>query len=137
MGRIEPDHPAAPAIAGDAELGHVSFAGPLGPRDGRIKIRHHLLVGNLGDDLGDDLTNVLDLRDVPLPRIELGGDRQVAQLGEPPANVFDVLVDAEDLLHDQDDRERPALVGHARYAGISPSLTGIFTSPASSPLVRS
>ena len=136
MGRVEPDDPAAPAEAGDAELRGVALARPLGPGDGRVEVRHHLGVGHLGDDLGDDLLDVLDLRDVPLPGVQLGGDGQVAELGEPAADVLDVLVDAEDLLHDEDDRERPARrrASPGRPGSRRPS-TGIFTSPASSPLV--
>ena len=49
----------------------------------------------------------VDLRHVSLSSVELGRDGQVAELGEAPADVLDVFVDAEDLLHHQDDRERP------------------------------
>src|SRR5215470_4312813 len=47
-----------------------------------------------------------------LATVELGSDGQVAQLGEAPADVLDMLVDAEDFLHDQDDREGSALGRH-------------------------
>ena len=70
--------------------------------------------GTFDDDLRDDLLDVGHLRDVALARIQLGRDRQVAELGEPPADVLDVLVDAEDLLHDEHDRERPPAAGMAR-----------------------
>ena len=44
-------------------------------------------------------------------------------LREPPANVLDVLMHAEDLLDDEDQRERPALRRHRAVGGISPSWT--------------
>ena len=59
VGRVEPDDPAAPAEAGDAELGDVGLAGLLGPGDRRVEVGHDLRVGNLGDDLGDDLVDIL------------------------------------------------------------------------------
>ena len=59
----------------------------------------------------------VDLRDVALAGVELGRDGQVAELGEPAAEVLDVLVDAEDLLHHQDDRERPPARGHRPVGG--------------------
>ena len=91
--------------------------------------------GTLRDDL-EDLLEVLELRDVPLPGVHLGGDGEVAELGEPPADVLDVLVDAEDLLDDQDGRERaPPWRASPGRRGSVPSAVGIFTSPASSPSV--
>ena len=57
------------------------------------------------------------LRHVALAGVQLGGDGQVAELGEPAADVLDVLVDAEDFLHDQHDRERPALRRHRPVGG--------------------
>ena len=59
----------------------------------------------------------VELRDVALPGVHLGRDGEVAELGEPAADVLDVLVDAEDLLDDQDDRERPALGRHRPVGG--------------------
>ena len=56
----------------------------------------------------------VDLRDVALPGVQLGGDGQVAELGEAAADVLDVLVDAEDLLHDEDDGNGPPWPGIAR-----------------------
>ena len=58
-----------------------------------------------------------DLGDVALPSVQLGRDGQVAELGEPAADVLDVLVDAEDLLDDQDDRERSAVGRHGPVGG--------------------
>ncbi len=45
----------------------------------------------------------------PWRAIQLRRDGQVAELGEAAADVLDVFVDAEDLLHDEDDRERARL----------------------------
>ena len=73
--------------------------------------------GTLDDDLADDLVDVGHSGDVALARVELRRDRHVADLGEPPADVLDVLVHAEDLLHDEDERERPALRRHGAVGG--------------------
>ena len=94
----------------------VALARSLGKGDGRVEIGHHLRVRHLRDDLGDDLLHVGDVGDAALPGIELRGDRHVALLGEAAAHIADVLVHAEDLLHDQDDGEcallcRPGAIG--------------------------
>src|SRR5262249_9431975 len=68
--------------------------------------------GDLGYDLRDDLGDVGHLRNVSLPGIQLGGDCKVPQLGETPADIFDVLMYAENFLDDQDHRKRPARGGH-------------------------
>ncbi len=62
-------------------------------------------MGRIGIDRGE-------LRDVALARVHLHRDREVAGLGEAAADVLDVLVDAEDLLDDEDDREGPSGRGH-------------------------
>jgi hypothetical protein len=92
----------------DAQLLGVPVARLLGPRRRRVQVGHHLGVRHLRDDL-DDLVH-LQLRHVAVAGVQLGGDREVAELGEPAADVLDVLVDAEDLLHDEHGRERPAFV---------------------------
>ena len=79
--------------------------------DGGVEIRHDLRVRNFRND-GADLIDGRELRDIALPRVELGGDREIAQLGEAPADILDVFVDAEDLLHDQHYRKRPAARWH-------------------------
>ena len=115
---VQPDDPAAPAEAGDAELGGVGLAGPLGV--GRRRRRGPPITcasGTFMTILRISWIEVLQLRDVPLSGIHLGGDGEVAELGEPPADVLDVLVDAEDLLDDQDGRERPPFGGHRPVGG--------------------
>src|SRR5690606_10991343 len=112
VGGIEPDHAAAPAEAGDAEPARVALAGRLGPGDGRVDVLHHLPVRHLGDDLADDRGAVGQLGHVALAGIELGRDGQVAELGEAAADILDVLVNAEDLLHHHDSGEGAALGRH-------------------------
>ena len=53
--------------------------------------------------------------------VDLGGDGEVAGLGEAAAQILDVLVDAEDFFVDEDDGERPSAVrlgGVARHLAI-------------------
>ena len=80
----------------------------FGPAYRRIEVAHHLRVGHLADDLLDDLADVGQPGHVALPHEEIGRDGEVADLRKPPANVADVLVHAEDLLHHQHHRERAA-----------------------------
>ena len=79
-----------------------------GPVDRGIEVGHHLLVGHLGDDLRDDLGEVLHLRDIPLPGVELRRHRQKPELRKAPADVLDVLVNAEDFLDNKHSREGTA-----------------------------
>ncbi len=112
VGRIEPDDPAAPAEPRDRQLRRVAGAGLLGPIDRRVEIRHHLGIGDLRHDFGNDLLKISDLGHVALARVELGGDGQIAELGQPAAEVLDMFMDPEDFLHDEDDGKRPAAQGH-------------------------
>ena len=89
----------------------------LDPRDRRVEVRHHLRVRHLRDDRRHDLLRIGHLGDVALAGEELGRDRQVPELGEAPAHVADVLVDAEDLLDDEDDGEAASGRGHRAVAG--------------------
>ena len=111
VGRVHPCDASAPAEAGDCEFVDVALlrGGRVG--DGRIEIRHHLRIGNLGNNFRDDLIH-LELRDIALSRVHFGRDGEVAELGEAPADVFDVLVHAEDFLHNKHDRKLLALGGH-------------------------
>ncbi|MGC4003880.1 MAG: hypothetical protein QM811_12440 [Pirellulales bacterium] len=52
------------------------------------------------------------LRDITLSSVHFRRDGQVALLGETAADVLDVLVHAEDFLHDQHDRKLARFVGH-------------------------
>ena len=49
--------------------------------------------------------------------IELGRDGQIAQLGEPAADVLDVFVDSEDFLYDEDNRQCSSLLGPRSISG--------------------
>ena len=84
----------------EAEARGVGRTGCLGVGLRCIEVGHDLRIRHLGDDLADDLLDVGHSGDAALARIELRRDRHVAFLGEPPANVLDVLMHAEDLLDD-------------------------------------
>ncbi len=85
---------------------------PGRPARGGIEIAHHLCIRNLADDLCDDVVD-LHVRHIALPRIEVGCDREVTELGQTAAHVLDVLVHAEDLLHHQH-RRQSGLAGRLR-----------------------
>ena len=119
---VEPHDAAAPAEAGDAELGGVGLALALGEGDGGVEVAHDLLVRHLGDDLGDQLGDLGVALGIALAEIELGRDGVVAGLGEAPAEVGDVGVHAEDLLHHQDGAE--ALAGR-RHGAIGRHLLAV------------
>src|SRR6185437_2010107 len=108
--RVEPYDAPAPAEAGDGEARRI--AAVLRRPAGRVvEVRHHLLVGNPGDDRAD-LVDARELGHVALPRVELGREREIAELREAPCDVLDVLMDAENLLHDEDDRQVAPVGGH-------------------------
>jgi hypothetical protein len=65
-------------------------------------------------------------------REQLG--RVVPLLGEAPRAVPDVLVQAEDLRNDQDDRMAVAARRRASYTGTLNPETGTVKSPTASPL---
>ena len=135
MRRVEPYDAPAPAEARDREL--LRIAAVVRRPSGRgIEIRHHLRIGDPGDD-GTDLLDVRELRDVALARVEIGRDRHVARLGEAARDVLDVLVHAEDFLHHEDDRKAlpaggprmvgrhlPVLHGNSRFARLEPLRVG-------------
>jgi len=112
VGGIAPGDPAAPAEPGDGEFSGVRLARRLGIGDRGIEVRHDLVVRHFRDDRLDQLLNVADFRRVALAGIEFRRDREIARFGEAPAQILDVLVDAEDFLNDEHGRERPALVRH-------------------------
>src|SRR6478609_4764151 len=100
VGGIQPDNPSSPTESGDPELLDISVARSLDPRYGCVKIGHHLRIRNFGDDLAD-IVNLAEAGHVALPRIELGSHREIARFGQTTADVLDVLMDAENFLHDQ------------------------------------
>ncbi len=70
-----------------------------------------LIVGDLLDDL-HDVAEVRHLRSVALARVERRSDRDVARLGKAAAEVLDVLVYTEDLLHDEHHRKLAVAFRH-------------------------
>ena len=65
----------------------------------------------------DDLAEVFDLGYIPLAGVHFRGHGQVTQLGQPSADILDVLVHSEDLLHDQHRGERSAGRRHCPIRG--------------------
>ena len=115
VGAIEPDLPPAPAEAGDAELRGIGLARGPRPGDGGVEIGSHLRLRHLGHDL-HDIVHIGHLGDIALAGIEGRGDGEIAGLGQAPADVLDMLMDAEDLLHHEDRGEGAALGGHGAVA---------------------
>ena len=135
VGRVQPDDPSAPAEPGDGQFRCLCLARFFGPCDGRVEVRHDLCIGNRLDDF-EDLLEVAQFRHVSLAGIQFRGDSEVSQLGQPAADVFDVLVNAEDLLHHQHDRKGPARRGHrpiSRHLAIFDRAIFRPASPASAP----
>ncbi|KAG1393354.1 hypothetical protein G6F59_014383 [Rhizopus arrhizus] len=99
---VHPRQAPAPAKARHRHAAGVA-AVLRGPGHAGIQVGEHLLVRHLADQVGDELGDVGIDRGIALALVEVGGHRQVAGLGDPAADVLDVLVHAEDLLHDQHD----------------------------------
>jgi hypothetical protein len=116
---IYPDRPAAPAKSGDAEPGRVALAGRFGVDDRGVEIPDHLGIRHFRYHLGDQLRDIRVCRRIALARVELGRDREIAGLGEAPADVLDVFVDTKDFLNNQDGRKRPARRRHRPVRGAS------------------
>ncbi len=117
VGGIEPDLAAAPAKTGDAEFRGISLTRAFRPCHGCVEIGGNLFVGNLGDDLRNDLLRIGHARDVAFARKQQRRDCEVALLGESAADVLDMFVDAEDFVHDEDGWERTAARGHCAIRG--------------------
>ena len=76
----------------------------------------HLGLGRRLHDL-HDRREVGELGGIAGADEEVGGQRHIAGLGEPAADVLDPLVDAEDLGVDEDHRVAAALGGSGEVAG--------------------
>ena len=111
MSGIKPSDAPTPAKTGDGQP--VGIATMLnGPSRGCIQIPKHLGIGNVGNDGGHQGGNIRNLGRIALTVIKLGGHRQIALLGKATADIADVFVDAENLLHHQHGGERPSMIGH-------------------------
>ena len=77
----------------------------------RHRGRHDLGVRHFGDDVVEDVLDAADLARIALARKQFRGDGQVAEFGQPPADIGDMFVDAEDLGNHQDHRKIGAFVG--------------------------
>ena len=71
----------------------------------------------------------------PCRKYNSGATAKIPVLGKPAADIPDMLMDAENLLHDQNVGNVLAPAGLAAYPGICPSEVGISTSPAVRPCV--
>lgn len=83
----------------------------FGEGDRGVEIAFDLFVRNLRDDR-EDILEIRDLRDVALPGVEFRRDGVIAGLGQTAAEILDMLMDAEDFMHDQDDRGVTSLGRH-------------------------
>src|SRR5262245_3409040 len=96
---VKPDDASTPAETGNAKL--IGIAAVLfRPCNGGIEVAHNLGIGDFRSDFLKDLI-YLHLRYIRHPRIHFGSDSQISGFGKSAADVFDMLVNAEDLLHDQ------------------------------------
>lgn len=109
---IQPDDATAPTKSGDTELAALCFLAHC-PRRGRVEVRHDLCVVHFADDLAD-LVDAAQLRYSALARIEFGRDCHKPKLSEAAADVLDMLVYAENFLHDQHQRKPDPVSGMAR-----------------------
>lgn len=115
MGGVEPGYTPAPAEAGDAKLIHLTTVA-AGEGGRRVEIAHHLIVGHLGDDGVDQSLDVADPGGVALTEIKVWRDGVIAGVGQPANDVLNPRMDAENLLHHEDDRPRSA-VGRSGAVG--------------------
>ena len=112
---IQPGDAATPAKARDADfLGMSAIC--CRPRHRGIEVRHHLRVRHLAHHVLDEARDVGVLGRIALPCIQLGRDREVTRLRKATADILDVLVHAEDLLHHQHGRQ-PSLAGRCGAVG--------------------
>ena len=84
---IEPNDTPAPTVADHTELAGISLPASFGKGDRGIQVGHNLGIGNLGDDGGDNRTNIHEFGYITLASKEFWGDRVVAELGKPTAQV--------------------------------------------------
>ena len=110
MRGIEPDIAPAAAEADDRELPRVP-AMRLRPGGSAVEIAHDVGVRGFRHHLAHDLGRARQLGEIGEAPVELGRDGEIAELGEAAADILDVVVDAENLLDDQDDREGAGAIG--------------------------
>jgi hypothetical protein len=72
---------------------------------------------HLRNDFGVNFLDAFEVGDVAFALVEVGGDGEIAAFCEPAAEVFDVLVDAEDFLDDDDGGEGNARCGLGAVGG--------------------
>ena len=113
---IEPNDSSPPAESRDAQFCHVGLARLFRPDARRIQVAHDLGVRHFGNDFRDDFLEILDLRDVSLTGVEFGSDREVAEFGKSAADILDVFVDTENLLHHEHHRKEREREIHKRKA---------------------
>ena len=101
----QPRFAAAPAKSGDRQLARLDECGVLQERDGRADITHYLRIRGLSDD-PDHRRHVAERGRVGDAHEESWGQGDVAQLGEPPAHIADIFMQAEDFA-DHDHRRKP------------------------------
>ena len=97
----QPDNATAPAKACNACLVFITAVGSR-PGHGSAHITQHLLVRGLADDVGKEIGDGGVLGRIALAMKTLGRDGHEALLGKAAADIFNVLVHAEDLVKNND-----------------------------------
>ncbi len=104
MGGIEPNNTATPAESRNAQAAQIAIIGG-GPGSGGIQIGHDLGIGDFTDNFGKNGWNIANLANIALSHIQIGCDREVAQLGKAAANILNILVNAKNFLNHHHHRQ--------------------------------
>ena len=116
MGGVHPHHAAAAAKARDAELARVRARVLARPSEHGVHILERLLIGELVCS-GHHLLDVLHFPELADAEVWLVGHGEIAGLGDPAHDVFDVLVQSPDFGDYQHDRVLAAALRHGVVRG--------------------
>ena len=116
---VQPSDASAPTESRDADLALDAARPRTRPLQRRVEVRHDLRVRHLGDDIAHQRLDIGHLRRIALASEKFRRDGDRAALRETTADIADVLVHAEDLLHHQHHRQlraarRPRVVRRQR-----------------------
>ena len=116
---VQPRDAPTPTKSRDADLALDAAGARTRPLQRRIEVRHDLRVRHLGDDIAHQRLDIGHLRRIALASEKFRRDGDRAALRETTADIADVLVHAEDLLHHQHHRQlraarRPRVVRRQR-----------------------
>ncbi len=119
---VEPYDPPSPAEAGNAPPGRISTMLAC-PVIGRIDVGHHLRIGRLRHDAADQLLDIGDLGRIAMTGKQIGRDRIIAFSRKATAHVADPFMDAEYLMHHNDDRRVLRLFRPRHISGHGKAIT--------------